>query len=77
MLLKKKNHNTIPSAIIKSFSLNVDHTEFEDTYGSISPDGKYFFFHRSYGGDRAVIFWVDAKVVFSLKNSHQNIKSTQ
>jgi len=42
-------------------------TEFEDAYGSISPDGKYFFFHRSYGGDKADIFWVDAKIIFSLK----------
>jgi len=50
-------------------------TEFEDAYGSISPDGKYFFFHRSYGGDKADIFWVDAKVIFSLDNSLQNIKS--
>lgn len=52
-------------------------TAFEDAYGSISPDGKYFFFHRSYGGNKADIFWVDAKVIFSLKNSYQNIKSTQ
>lgn len=44
-------------------------TEFEDAYGSISPDGKYFFFHRSYGGNEADIFWVDAKVIFSLKKS--------
>ena len=42
-------------------------TEFEDAYGSVSPDGKYFFFHRSYGGDKADIFWVDAKTIFSLK----------
>ncbi|MHA7830965.1 MAG: TolB family protein [Flagellimonas sp.] len=42
-------------------------TEFEDAYGSISPDGKYFFFHRSYGGDKADIFWVDAKTIFDLK----------
>ncbi|UAM97964.1 hypothetical protein K8354_17015 [Polaribacter litorisediminis] len=42
-------------------------TEFEDAYGSISPDGKYFFFHRSYGGNKADIFWVDAKLIFDLK----------
>lgn len=52
-------------------------TAFEDAYGSISPDGKYFFFHRSYGGNKADIFWVDAKIIFSLKNNPQNTKSTQ
>ncbi|MCA0131734.1 TolB-like translocation protein [Winogradskyella alexanderae] len=44
-------------------------TKFEDAFGSISPDGKYFFFHRSYGGNKADIFWVDAKIIFSLKNN--------
>ncbi|WP_211242141.1 TolB-like translocation protein [Pontimicrobium aquaticum] len=42
-------------------------TEFEDAYGSVSPDGKYFFFHRSYGGDKADIFWVDAQFIEVLK----------
>lgn len=46
-------------------------TEFEDAYGSVSPDGKYFFFHRSYGGNKADIFWVDAKIIFSLRNRNQ------
>lgn len=41
--------------------------EFEDAYGSISTDGKYFFFHRSYGGNKADIFWVDAKIIVDLK----------
>lgn len=54
---------------------NKINTEFEDAFGSISPDGKYFFFHRSYGGDKADIFWVDAKIIFSLKNNPQNSKS--
>ena len=43
-------------------------TEYEDAYGSISPDGKYFFFHRSYGGNKADIFWVDAKAIINLKH---------
>jgi hypothetical protein len=42
-------------------------TEFEDAYGSVSPDGKYFFFHRSYGGDKADIFWVDAQFITELR----------
>ena len=43
-------------------------TEFAEAYGSITPDGKYFFFHRGYGGDRADIYWVDAKVIMNLKH---------
>lgn len=42
-------------------------SEFAEAYGSLSPDGKYFFFHRSYGGDTGDIFWVDAKIIFALK----------
>lgn len=44
-------------------------TENAEAYGSISPDGKYFFFHRSYGGDNADIYWVDAKVIFDLNKN--------
>ncbi len=40
---------------------------YEDAYGSITPDGKYFFFHRGYGNNKADIFWVDAKVIMNLK----------
>ena len=42
-------------------------SEFEDAYGSITPDGKYFFFHRSAGNNKANIYWVDAKVIMNLK----------
>lgn len=42
-------------------------TEYAEAYGSVSPDGKYFFFHRSYGGDTGDIFWVDAKFLESLR----------
>ena len=45
-------------------------TEFAEAYGSITPDGKYFFFHRGYGGNRADIYWVDATVIMNLK--HKN-----
>lgn len=41
-------------------------TEADEAYGSITPDGKYFFFHRGYGGDTGDIFWVDAEVVKAL-----------
>ena len=47
-------------------NINTEHAE---AYGSISPDGKYFFFHRSYGGDNADIYWVDAKVIFDLNKN--------
>lgn len=42
-------------------------TEFSEAYGSVSPDGKYFFFHRGYGGDRGDIYWVDAQVIETLR----------
>ncbi len=42
-------------------------TEFAEAYGSVSPDGKYFFFHRGFGGDRGDIFWVDAQVIETLR----------
>ena len=45
-------------------------TEFAEAYGSITPDGNYFFFHRGYGGNKADIYWVDAKVVLSLKEAN-------
>ena len=42
-------------------------TEFAEAYGSVSPDGKYFFFHRGFGGDRGDIFWVDAQIIETLR----------
>jgi len=45
---------------------------------SITPDGKYLFFSRNVGSEdfeNVDIFWVDAEVILSLKNNHQNIKS--
>lgn len=42
-------------------------TEFSEAYGSVSADGKYFFFHRGYGGDKADIHWVDAQFIEQLR----------
>ncbi len=42
-------------------------TKFAEAYGSVSPDGKYFFFHRGYGGDTGDIFWVDAQFIETLR----------
>ena len=42
-------------------------TELAEAYGSVSSDGKYFFFHRGYGGDTGDIFWVDAQFVEELR----------
>lgn len=45
-------------------------TKYQEQYGSVTPDGKYFFFHRSYGnnGDKAEIYWVDAKIIEDLRS---------
>lgn len=47
-------------------------TEFEDAYGSVTPDGKYFFFHtvnlvENAGESTANIFWVDAQFIENLR----------
>lgn len=44
-------------------------SKFSDQFGSVTPDGKYFFFHRTYttDGNKAEIFWVDAKVIENLR----------
>ena len=47
-------------------------TEFAEAYGSVSPDGKYFFFHRSFGGDTGDIFWVDAQIIEKLRYKSHN-----
>lgn len=61
----RENDGSWGSAINLGAEVN---SEFADAYGSISPDGKYFFFHRSYGGDTGDIFWVDAEVIFALRS---------
>jgi len=42
-------------------------TEFDEGYGSVTPDGKYFFFHRSSGDGKQDIFWVDAQIIETLR----------
>ena len=42
-------------------------SKYAEAYGSITPDGKYFFFHRSYGNNKADIYWVDAQIIYDLK----------
>ncbi len=47
--------------------------EYEDAFGSVTPDGNYFFFHRihlsseSFRESKANIFWVDAQVIENLR----------
>ena len=60
----RQSNNTWGPSINLGNQIN---SEFNDAYGSISPDGKYFFFIRSYGGDKADIYWVDAKNILGLK----------
>lgn len=47
-------------------------TQDDDTYGSVTSDGKYFFFNRvqlgeSFEESYADIYWVDAQVIMKLK----------
>ncbi len=42
-------------------------TEREDIYGSVTPDGKYLFFHTYLAEGQASIFWVDAQVIENLR----------
>lgn len=42
-------------------------TEREETFGSITMDGKYLFFHRYLDDGKANIFWVDAQIVEILR----------
>ena len=44
-------------------------TEYDDAYGSVTPDGNYFFYHTvNLNKEKSVanIFWVDAQVVKDL-----------
>ncbi|MDN5201711.1 hypothetical protein QQ008_10070 [Fulvivirgaceae bacterium BMA10] len=43
-------------------------TEREDIYGSVTPDGKYLFFHTYLEKGKANIYWVDAQVIENLRN---------
>ena len=47
--------------------------EYEDAYGSVTPDGKYFFFHtvdlnrEKPDESFADVFWADADIIESLR----------
>ena len=43
-------------------------TEAWEASASVTPDGKYLFFHRSVSEGNVDIFWVDARVIESLKH---------
>ena len=45
----------------------INTAEASEAYGSVTPDGKYFFFHRTYGGDTGDIYWVDAQFIENLR----------
>lgn len=59
----KQEDGSWGKAINLGDKINTEHAE---SYGSISPDGKYFFFHRGYGNNIADIYWVDAKEIMDL-----------
>jgi len=42
-------------------------TEFEDAFGSVTPDGKYFFFYRTLGPGNLDIFWADGQFIETLR----------
>ena len=44
-------------------------TERENIYGSVTPDGKYLFFHTYLGNGKASIFWVSAEVINKLRTT--------
>ncbi len=44
-------------------------TEREDIYGSVTPDGKYLFFHTYLGKRKANIYWVDAQIIENLRSN--------
>ncbi len=48
-------------------------TKENELYGSVTPDGKYLFFHTYLGKGKAKIFWVDAQVIENLRNENSPI----
>ena len=42
-------------------------SEYEDAYGSVSPDGKVMFFYRYLGEGKMDIYWVDASFIKTLR----------
>lgn len=52
-------------------------SEFEDAYGSVTPDGKYFFFQRiNLSIPEANIYWVDADFIQKLKLQNE-VRATE
>lgn len=39
----------------------------DNAFGSVTPDGKFFFFHTHLGEGKANIYWVDAAVIDALR----------
>ena len=65
----RQENDTWGPAINMGAGINTKHNE---TFGSVTPDGKYLFFHTYLGKGKANIFWVDAKVIENLR-AHQII----
>ncbi|PCI63179.1 MAG: hypothetical protein COB37_05575 [Kordiimonadales bacterium] len=42
-------------------------TDLEEGFGGVTPDGKFFFFHRFLSEGKANIFWVDAQIIETLR----------
>ncbi|SFD42497.1 PD40 domain-containing protein [Pseudoalteromonas denitrificans] len=42
-------------------------SQFEDAFGSVTPDGKYFFFYRTVSPGNLDIFWADAQFIETLR----------
>ena len=60
---RQKDHSWGP-AINMGDEIN---TERENAFGSVTPDGKYFFLHTHLGEGKANIYWVDAQVIENLR----------
>lgn len=39
----------------------------EEAFGSVTPDGQFFFFHRFLGEGKANIYWMDAQIIEALR----------
>ena len=59
----KQKDNSWGSPINMGDKIN---TKGKENGGYVSPDGKYFFFNKVSGSNKAKIFWVDAKVIMDL-----------
>ena len=58
----QENSWTMPVNLGKN--INTENREFSP---NVSPDGKYLFFVRDFGGEKGDIYWVDAKIIEELK----------